>query len=150
MRRTVCVIASAATIAGCGGAAKPATNQATPSRYQATLALEQQRLAAAERAIPAHPRTPAALARSIKLLATAVSKLGDDLSAINPPQAVRPAHSRLVSIVRSYESTLYATAQEATRPGREAAAASALVSSTTAASGSFTGTVSEINAKLKP
>jgi hypothetical protein len=149
MRRTACVIAAAATIAGCGGGGQTATSSASASRYLSTLALEQRGLAAAERAIPVNPRTPAALARSIRLLARAVGKLGDDLSATDPPAAVRPAHGRLVAIVRSYVRSLSAAAQEATRPGRESAAASALVSSTSTASSSFTRTVSEINARLK-
>jgi hypothetical protein len=149
MRRTACVIASVATIAGCGGSGHSATRSASASRYLATLALEQRGLAAAERAIPVNPRTPAALARSIRLLARAVGRLGDDLSATAPPAAVRPAHGRLVAIARSYAASLSAAAQEATRPGRESAAASALVSSTNTASSSFTRTVSEINATLK-
>lgn len=149
MLRTACVIASAAMIAACGGSGQSATSSASASRYLATLALEQRGLAAAESAIPVSPRTPVALARSIRLLARAVGKLGDDLGATDPPAAVRPAHGRLVAIARGYAASLSAAAQEATRPGRESAAASALVSSTNTASSSFTSTVSEINAMLK-
>ncbi len=156
MLRIACALgcAVACLLAGCGGGgghtgSRSTTSSGPASGYLSTLAIEQQRLAAAERAIPTHPRTPAELSRSVRLLARAVSKLGDDLSATNPPAAVRPAHLHLVAIARAYAGSLSAVAQQATRPGRESAAASALVSATNTASSSFTATVAEIQAKLK-
>ena len=139
MARTVCLVIAAAVLAGCGSAGKGSSGGGPAPAISAS----------AERSIPARPRTPAALARSIGLLAKAVTKLGDDLGKTVPPAAVRQAHQRLVAIARGYAAALAAAAREAKRPGRESAAASALVASTNAASSSFTRTVGAIHRTLK-
>ena len=117
--------------------------------YLAALSREQAKLAAAERRIPRRARTPAALARSIRLLRLAIVRLGRDLTAISPPEAVSAQHAQLVSIVRTYAARLRAAARVAARPRGKLRGVNMLIDATTAASSAFGATVSEINAALK-
>ncbi len=119
-----------------------------PATYLGALRHEQARLAVAERAIPTRPRTPAQLSRSIRLLGSAIDRLGDDLAAIKPPDAVGGEHARLVAIVRAYGASLDRTARVAVAPGGELRAGNMLLAATNQASSKFTSTVSSIHAKL--
>ena len=129
------------------------TTTAAPSpaalAYLAALSREQAKLAAAERKIPRRPRTPAGLAHSIGLLRVAIVRLGRDLQAISPPQAVASQHAQLVSIMRTYAARLDAAAGTATKPGGQLRAANMLISATTAASSAFSSTVGQISSALR-
>jgi hypothetical protein len=129
------------------------TTTAAPSpaalAYLAALSREQARLAAAERKIPRRPRTPAGLAHSIGLLRVAIVRLGRDLQAISPPQAVAAQHAQLVSVMRTYADRLDAAAHTASKPGGQLRAAKMLISATAAASSAFSSTVGQISSALR-
>lgn len=155
----IAVTVIGAGVAGCHGTsslrddsqsttATTGSDATDPAAYLASLRREQNRLAVAERAIPSRPRTPAQLARSIGLLGSAIGRLGDDLAAIRPPDAVAGEHARLVSLVRAYRVRLTQAAREAVAPDGALRAGDMLVSATTDASSKFTSIVSEIHEKL--
>jgi hypothetical protein len=92
--------------------------------------------------------TPDVWARSVRSMRAAVSKLGDDLAAIKPPNAVARAHQQLVGTVRRLAVSLQAAAREGSSAAGLAKAKSLLLNAFSQASTAFTTTIGQINAAL--
>jgi hypothetical protein len=162
MGRAVAMIAIATLLGGCGGTSlliasrahpptpKTRTTQPSKANYLTLLAGEQQKLAAAERRLPHRVRTAASLSRAISLLGSAIRRLATDLDALHPPAPVRALHARLVATMRAYAVRLALAARDARQPDGVPRAAAELLSSTSAASRSFSSTIAEVDRSLAP